>query len=143
MLPFLKLGVVQTAYANGASTDYLRNVMDNVLISKTGVKHVHTAAHDNFDIAVYFEANGHGTVLFGKAFYNAMMEAHKIVPGNLALQRLCLLPSLVNQAVGDALSDLLLVDAILQLKQWDIATWNQLYTDLPSRQCKVKVQDRK
>jgi len=139
----LKLGVVQTAYANGASTDYLRNVMEHVLIAKTGVKHVHTAAHDNFDIAVYFEANGHGTVLFGNAFYDAMTEAHKVVPGNVALRRLCLLPSLVNQAVGDALSDLLLVDAILQLKQWDIQTWNALYTDLPSRQCKVKVQDRK
>ena len=142
-LPFLKLGVVQTAYANGASTNYLRTIMDNVLIAKTGVKHVHTAAHDNFDIAVYFEANGHGTVLFGDAYYNAMTEAHKVVPGNVALQRLCLLPSLVNQAVGDALSDLLLVDAILRLNQWDVATWNQLYTDLPSRQCKVKVQDRK
>jgi phosphoacetylglucosamine mutase len=48
----------------------------------------------------------------------------------------------VNQAVGDALSDLLLVDAILQIKQWDITTWSNLYTDLPSRQCKVQVQDR-
>lgn len=141
LLP-LKLGVVQTAYANGAATDYLRGVMDNVLIAKTGVKHVHTAAHDNFDIAVYFEANGHGTVLFSKAFYNAMTKAHEVVPENVALQRLCILPSLVNQAVGDALSDLLLMDAILQLKQWNIQTWNDLYTDLPSRQCKIKVQDR-
>lgn len=142
LLP-LKLGVVQTAYANGASTEYLRNIMEHVLIAKTGVKHVHTAAHDNFDVAVYFEANGHGTVLFGSAFYQAMTQAHQVVPGNVALRRLCLLPSLVNQAVGDALSDLLLVDAILQLKQWDLQTWNGLYTDLPSRQCKVKVQDRK
>ena len=141
-LPPLKLGVVQTAYANGASTAFLNKVV-SVLIAKTGVKHVHCAAHENFDIACYFEANGHGTVLFGSEFYHAMTEAHKVVPGNVALRRLCLLPSLVNQAVGDALSDLLLVDAILQLKQWDIQRWNQLYTDLPSRQCKVKVQDRK
>jgi phosphoacetylglucosamine mutase len=142
-LPPLKLGVVQTAYANGASTRYLQKVMDHVMIAKTGVKYVHQAAHENFDIGVYFEANGHGTVLFSGAFYHAMTEAHKVVPGHVALQRLCLMPSLVNQAVGDALSDLLLVDAILQLKQWDLETWNQLYTDLPSRQCKVKVQDRK
>ena len=31
--------------------------------AKTGVKHVHHAAKA-FDIGVYFEANGHGTVLF-------------------------------------------------------------------------------
>ena len=29
----------------------------------TGVKHLHHAALD-FDIGVYFEANGHGTVVF-------------------------------------------------------------------------------
>lgn len=39
----------------------------------TGVKHLHHAAEE-FDIGVYFEANGHGTVLFSreiiKEFYN-------------------------------------------------------------------------
>lgn len=29
--------------------------------TKTGVKHLHRAAQE-FDIGVYFEANGHGTV---------------------------------------------------------------------------------
>lgn len=31
----------------------------------TGVKHLHHKAQE-FDIGVYFEANGHGTVLFSK-----------------------------------------------------------------------------
>lgn len=143
-LPQLKLGVVQTAYANGASTDYLRSVLgeDNVLIAKTGVKHVHPAAHDNFDVGVYFEANGHGTVLFGDAFYAFLASADAVLRGNLALQRLQLLPALINQSVGDAICDLLLVDAILQIQQRDIVEWDNLYQDLPSRQCKVKVQDR-
>lgn len=140
----LKLGVVQTAYANGASTKYLRQVLgeDRVLIAKTGVKHVHEAAHHNFDIGVYFEANGHGTVLFGDAYYEFLAHADQHVRGHVALQRLQLLPALINQAVGDALSDLLLVDAILQIKCWSINDWNGLYTDLPSRQCKVTVEDR-
>jgi phosphoacetylglucosamine mutase len=140
----LKLGVVQTAYANGASTKYLRSIMgdENVLIAKTGVKHVHETAHCYLDIGVYFEANGHGTVLFGNKFYECMAEADRVVRGHLALRRLQLLPSLVNQAVGDALSDLLLVDSILQLKSWSIHTWDGLYRDMPSRQCKVKVKDR-
>jgi phosphoacetylglucosamine mutase len=65
---YLKLGVVQTAYANGASTTYLRQILgeERVLIAKTGVKYVHEAAHHHFDIGVDFEANGHGTVLFGR-----------------------------------------------------------------------------
>ena len=33
----------------------------------TGVKHLHHAAAE-FDIGIYFEANGHGTVLFNDEF---------------------------------------------------------------------------
>jgi len=143
-LPPLKLGVVQTAYANGASTMYLQSKlgMDAVKFAKTGVKFVHHEALHSFDVGVYFEANGHGTVLFGNAFYDFMAQADKELRGHISLQRLKLLPSLINQSVGDALSDMLLVDAILQLKQWDIFTWDALYHDMPSRQCKVYVHDR-
>jgi phosphoacetylglucosamine mutase len=49
---------------------------------------------------------------------------------------------LINQAVGDALSDLLLVDAILHIEGMTIQDWNNMYTDLPSRQLKVQVRDR-
>lgn len=154
-LPDLKLGVVQTAYANGASTHYLQEAIgdQSVCITKTGVKHLHAAAHDQFDVGIYFEANGHGTVLFGAKFYQAIDVAQQAVmfaherPSDrnalIALQRLSLLPSLVNQAVGDALSDLLLVDAILFIKGWTVADWHsKQYQDLPSRQLKVRVADR-
>lgn len=61
------LGVVQTAYANGASTDYLKQMGLEVVMTPTGVKHLHEKAAD-YDIGIYFEANGHGTVLFSDAF---------------------------------------------------------------------------
>lgn len=60
------LGVVQTAYANGASTAYLRSKGVQVAFAKTGVKFLHARAHA-FDCGVYFEANGHGTALFSPA----------------------------------------------------------------------------
>lgn len=60
----LDLGLVQTAYANGASTDYIQNKLKfPVACVPTGVKHLHHKAQE-FDIGVYFEANGHGTVVF-------------------------------------------------------------------------------
>jgi phosphoacetylglucosamine mutase len=40
------------------------------------------------------------------------------------------------------MSDMLLVDAILFLRGWDLSTWAQLYNDMPSKQAKVKVADR-
>jgi len=49
---------------------------------------------------------------------------------------------LYNQAVGDATCDALFVEAVLAIKQWTVIEWDQLYSDLPSRQTKVKVQDR-
>lgn len=44
---------------------------------------------------------------------------------------------LINQAVGDALSGLLLAEAILQHMGWSIEKWSELYKDLPSKQLKV------
>ncbi len=48
----------------------------------------------------------------------------------------------INQTVGDALSDFLVVELILASRQMSIAEWNQLYTDLPCRQLKVTIKDR-
>ena len=75
-----KMAAVQTAYANGASTNYIRGLGVDVPIAKTGVqptrfvfvsfyaypfqvKFVHHKAME-YDIGLYFEANGHGTVTF-------------------------------------------------------------------------------
>ena len=40
----------------------------------TGVKHLHHKALD-FDIGVYFEANGHGTVIFSTKAQQSIREA--------------------------------------------------------------------
>jgi hypothetical protein len=54
-----------------------------------------------------------------------------------AVRRLLAVEAAVNQAVGDALSGLLLVEAVLATRRWGIAQWDALYTDRPSRQLKV------
>ncbi len=84
----------------------------------TGVKHLHHEAL-HFDIGVYFEANGHGTVLF-KPSVVAACTAARDAPGasadaRKAAGRLVDLARLINQAVGDAVSDLLLVELVLSL----------------------------
>jgi phosphoacetylglucosamine mutase len=48
---------------------------------------------------------------------------------------------LMNQAVGDAISGLLLCDAVLR-NGHSLEEWAGLYTDLPSRQLKLVVADR-
>jgi phosphoacetylglucosamine mutase len=64
----ISMGVVQTAYANGSSTYYLRSNGIPVVFAKTGVKYLHKKSIEEFDAGIYFEANGHGTVLFSEKF---------------------------------------------------------------------------
>ncbi|XP_022135971.1 phosphoacetylglucosamine mutase [Momordica charantia] len=143
-----RLGVVQTAYANGASTRYLKELGLEVVFTPTGVKYLHEKAAE-YDIGIYFEANGHGTILFSDYFdgrifpiHNQLYSVAKDSEEESAARRLLAVSKLVNQAVGDALSGLLLVEAILRYKNWSIHKWSELYQDLPSRQLKVKVVDR-
>lgn len=61
---------------------------------------------------------------------------------NQVITQLKALTELINQTVGDAISDMLLVEAILTNLQWSLEEWDQAYTDLPNRLVKVVVSDR-
>uniref|UniRef100_A0A2P2I430 Phosphoacetylglucosamine mutase n=1 Tax=Hirondellea gigas TaxID=1518452 RepID=A0A2P2I430_9CRUS len=136
----LKLGLIQTAYANGASTQYINGTLGvPVGCAKTGVKFLHHMALD-YDIGVYFEANGHGTVLFSDAAKKSIREA--AAAGNSVAERLCSVIDVINETVGDAISDMLLVEVILKEQDWSVEDWNKQYTDLPNRLVKVLVADR-
>ncbi|KAI5813858.1 hypothetical protein BZA77DRAFT_110755 [Pyronema omphalodes] len=139
----IKVGVVQTAYANGSSTSYITNHLGlPVICTPTGVKHLHHAAL-KFDCGVYFEANGHGTVVFSNAALQVIAEHEAESPAQAtALENLQALVDLINQTVGDALSDLLLVEVILAHKRWGPKEWDATYTDLPNRLVRVEVSDR-
>lgn len=141
----LTIGVVQTAYANGSSTRYLEEVMKvPVYCTKTGVKHLHHKAQE-FDIGVYFEANGHGTALFSEAVETKIKRLAQELEDEKgkAAKMLASIIDLFNQAAGDAISDMLVIEAILALKGLTVQQWDAIYVDLPNRQLKVKVADRR
>lgn len=136
----LNIGLVQTAYANGASTDYILNELKMpVACVPTGVKHLHHKALE-YDIGVYFEANGHGTIVFSELAKKTISEAAS--NGNISAQKFIHVIDLINETVGDAISDMLLVETILNHKGWDVKDWINTYDDLPNVQLKIKVQDR-
>lgn len=140
----LSVGVVQTAYANGSSTKYIvDNLKVPVVCTPTGVKHLHHAA-EAFDIGIYFEANGHGTVLFSPAAQIKLQTAPEDCGPvqRRAIDSLLALSDLINQTVGDAISDLLLVLVVLAINRWGPEEWDSAYKDLPNRLDKVVVKDR-
>ena len=133
------IGVVQTAYANGSSTSYLvQELQCQVMVTPTGVKHLHRAAHQ-FDIGIYFEANGHGTVLFRGSFLDALRG---VQDASAAASEILALNDLINSAVGDAISDILLVEVALKRRRMDVIEWHTIYSDLPSRQLACPVKNR-
>ena len=139
----IRIGMVQTAYANGSSTEFVEKTLNlPVICTPTGVKHLHHAA-SRFDIGVYFEANGHGTVLFSPNAQRIIATHEPKSPGQkAALETLAALNDLINQTVGDALSDMLLVEVVLAHKNWNPREWVTTYKDLPNRLIKVEVSDR-
>ena len=160
----LRVGLVQTAYANGSSTRYLRERFPALELScvPTGVKHLHAKAHE-LDMGVYFEANGHGTILFSDRLKRVLKDrlpnaSRANATGSEFAAMFLELIELTNEAVGDALADMLLVEAALVLRAESavlaagessgapstnaVLAWDAQYTDLPSRQLKVKVRDR-
>ena len=139
----LKVGVVQTAYANGASTSYIQHDLSLPCVcTSTGVKYLHHAA-TKFDVGVYFEANGHGTVVFSDVALKRIAKYEPKSPAQAtALDTIKALTRLINQTVGDALSDLLLIEVVLAHKSWGPTEWDLTYTDLPNRLVRIEVPDR-
>ena len=129
----LRFGVVQTAYANGASTDFLSSLPNaDIECTSTGVKYLHHSA-SLYDIGLYFEPNGHGTILLSS-------KARSQLPSlNTELFRFC---QIANEYVGDAISDMLLVLVALSLEKLSVREWNDLYKERASSLLKVAVPDR-
>jgi phosphoacetylglucosamine mutase len=122
-----KIGLIQTAYSNGSSTSFVKSNMPNVNIqcTHTGVVHLHKEAKQ-FDIGVYFEANGHGTVLFNNK-------------KTITTQPLLGVSQLLSQLTGDAIGNMLAIEYIL-IKHTTFRQWIALYEDLYTRQEKIYTQ---
>lgn len=101
----------------------------------------HAAEH--YSVGVYFEANGHGTVLFSPETLAKVASHEPSTPAqSTALNYLKNLTELINQTVGDAISDMLLVETVLAHRSYSGEEWDSLYVDLPNRLVKVVVADR-
>lgn len=137
----ISFAVVQTGYANSAATNYLTDKEVKVDKVPTGVKHLHHKAAE-YDIGVYFEANGHGTVItkYDKIVQTLKDNGFKIEEP--AVNKFLKFLLLTNEAVGDAMATLLMMEAYLKDTDMTIQLVNNIYLDLPSKMMKSKVKDR-
>lgn len=118
----MKMCVVHTPYANGAFLTYIRDMFPYVHLqcAETGVKYLHRTAKQ-YDIGVYFESNGHGSVHFSE---NCLKD-----------KKVSVISNLLSQYTGDALGDMLFV--LVALQQTSFLEWMYMYQDYPCKQLKL------
>lgn len=58
----------------------------------------------------------------------------------LALKKLICIRDMTNETVGDAYSDMLIVETVLCERGWSLSDWYNTYSDLPNRLTKVTVK---
>ncbi len=69
------LKILDIANLNSASTKYINeHISCKVLCEPTGVKYVHKAA-TKFEIGIYFEANGHGTIHYDPSILKLLLSS--------------------------------------------------------------------
>jgi phosphoacetylglucosamine mutase len=121
--------VVSTGYMDGGSMRYITDTLGLPLhVEPTGVKYLHRKAKE-FQICVYFEPNGHGTILVQPQLLETLAKA----PYTLAFT------TLANQSVGDAVTNLMLAEVSLYVLGWSLDTLAGLYRTQPGVTTKIEV----
>ena len=118
----MHVGVVHTAYANTRFLSFIHSMGFETQCTATGVKHLHHAAQQ-YDIGIYFESNGHGTVLFKEEID-------------------CDLKQWISPFIGDGIADLFAILFVLQKIDITPKQWYQLYSKEPSKTYKLYVNDK-
>lgn len=91
----LKFGVVQTAYSNGRTTQFIRNLLQiEPDCAATGVKNLMIKTK-KYDIAVFFEANGHGSIVYTEKAKSVLLAEEE--RDNKAATMLLKVLNLMNQ----------------------------------------------
>ena len=108
------IGYIHTPYTNKAIIKYIKNLNEkiNIKCTATGVKNLHHEAL-NYDISVYFESNGHGTILI-----NNKELLNETFFKNISI--------LNNEVVGDGISGIFCVKYFLSVLNLSFEEWYNL-----------------
>lgn len=141
----ISLGVCCTAYSNGTFMDYIRNVLKlKLTLTKTGVKNLHAGAY-NYDIAIYFESNGHGTVYYNNSVKEKIERLYSFIESSAdsqVLEMILIFLSLFNRTTGDSLSAMIATECCLKVMNMTVRDFYYLYNELDYVNITVKVKNK-
>ena len=143
----ISLAIITTAYSNGGFWNYVKKEIKplKLILAKTGVKHLHRKARD-YDLAIYFESNGHGTVFHNEKTMEKISEIKNSLEANendkALLNLLIDFLKAFNPTVGDSLSIVVCAEKCLKMLNLKIADVYDLYHNIPSVNMKKLVKDK-
>lgn len=123
-IPPENISVIHTGYSNGAFIEFIHSLGIKTVCTATGVKNLHAEALKH-NVSIYFESNGHGTVLFNQHY-----------------PELSQLEEFFHPTIGDGIMDMLAIMFILQDLKMPIDDWKDLYMDYPYALFKMEVSDK-
>ena len=130
--------LVNTAYTNSRANQYLDKMNVNHVVVPTGVKNAHPEVQ-KYVIGANDEPNGHGTIVVK---WNKLNEALEGKENELAAKKLVSFLKLSNPYVGDAICNLLMIEAVLRDRDFSLDFFNAVYKENPNKMYKVVVRDR-
>lgn len=125
-------GVILSMYSNRGAFECLRDNGFIVEFAQTGVKNFVRQAK-KYDIGIYFEPNGHGSVIFSKSFLSSIneLDSHEI-------DHVKILTNLFDPCIGDALANYIFFKCALKCSGGFIK-----YKEYCIRMMVVKIKDKK
>ena len=91
-----------------------------------------------YDIGAHAEPNGHGTLSYNMDAIQAALKGNNSVEA----KKLIAFLKMSNDIVGDAISNMLLIESILYDLDMTVQDFIAIYDENPSKTFKIKVQDK-
>ena len=130
--------LVNTAYANSQAMSFIKaNGVHQVMVP-TGVKNAHPVVQD-YDVGANDEPNGHGTICVK---WDKLDQALRGLEDRIEARKLRALLRISNLYVGDAIANLLMVEAVLRDTDQSIDAFSGMYQEFPNKMYKAVVANR-
>jgi len=126
---YCSIGLIYTGYTNRSFLKYVDSLDYNIdkIITPTGVKHLHHEAL-KYDIGIYFESNGHGTILLNKNLDD--------------IPYFSMISKLNNSVVGDGISGIFCTLYNLEYCNLSYVEWFSLFEKNKFQLFKITVKDK-
>ena len=139
-----QVGVAQTVLANMGSSAFYKRTGITPMETAVGDKYVREAAVNwikDKGVAVYYEAAGHGAIVFSDEYIDAVNQ----LPDSRAKGILQAIIKMQNKAGGDGIQNLLLFKALMELEGLNFDNLNDpefLYPEIPKIEMELKVKHK-